>query len=244
MNEGKAVVNGDFAYFEKSIQLGNLMGFVQKTLTENDAAARLTFKKENNVAVKTASLLAEGYVVGWFQGESEFGPRALGHRSILADPRKKNLQKFINNKVKFREDFRPFAPAVLEDRVSDIFEFSGTSPYMIVVAPIKEQWKETLSGIVHVDGSCRIQTVNNGWNDRFFDLLKEFARQTGIPVLLNTSFNCKGMPIIETPSQALNYFFTCELDFLILGDFVVSKEEGYHTRHTKKEAGISDGQIQ
>lgn len=224
MRNGKSVVKGDLNYFKEVLRLENLVGFIKESMVKNKDLPKVAFVEEENVTKKVARLLSDGKVIGWFQGACEFGPRALGHRSILADPRKTGVQKFINNKVKFREDFRPFAPAVLEEYVSDYFHFSGQSPYMIVVAPIRDEWKEELPGVVHVDGSCRIQTVDGSWNKKFFDLLVEFKSLTGVPILLNTSFNCKGMPIIETPLQALDFFFECELDYLVLGNFIISKE--------------------
>jgi predicted NodU family carbamoyl transferase len=184
---------------------------------------RLNYTEVENITKETAKLLAEGKVIGWFNGGSEFGPRALGHRSILADPRKKDIQNFINAKVKFREDFRPFAPSVLLEDVNEYFQYEGESPYMILVAPVKQEWKEKIPGVVHKNNTSRIQTVTSIWNKAYHQLLVDFKKITGISVLLNTSFNRKGMPIVETPQDALAFFFECELDVLVMGNYIISK---------------------
>lgn len=171
----------------------------------------------------TARLLAEGKVVGWFQDACEFGPRALGRRSILADPRIPAMRKFINSEIKFREDFRPFAPSVLREDASTFFQSGRESPYMILVDQIREEWREPLKAIVHEDGSCRVQTVTEDWNPKYYRLLQEFKRLTGISVLLNTSFNRRGMPIVETPNEALQFFYSCKLDCFTIQEYVVQK---------------------
>jgi predicted NodU family carbamoyl transferase len=219
----KTVLEGDFIYFRRAVNLGALSQAVIDAIKENPAARLVKFKRAKDFISQTAQILADGKVIGWFQNESEFGPRALGNRSILADPRKKGVQKFINNEVKFREDFRPFAPVIMREYVSEYFQFCGDSPYMIIVAPIAEKWKDEVAGVVHVDGSCRIQTVTEASNERLYELLREFKAITGLPMLLNTSFNKKGMPIVETPMQALSYFFECALDYLVMDDYIISK---------------------
>lgn len=203
----------------------------------------VVYRKSDRIFEDTAALLAAGKIIGWFQEGSEFGPRALGHRSILADPRKEGARDFINAKVKFREDFRPFAPSVLVEDVSLYFDKIGESPYMILVDPVKPEWKDKIGNVVHVNDSCRIQTVAPSWNYRYYQLLQAFKSQTGISVLLNTSFNRKGMPIVETPSQALEFFFECQLDYLVMGDFIVSKLEGESNRlsESKKIAEALNG---
>jgi len=172
-----------------------------------------------------AKLLAEDKVIGWFQGRMEFGPRALGNRSILADPRKPENRDRVNKKIKFREEFRPFAPAVLEDKVSEYFEINCPSPYMLLVAQVKLEKRDKIPAVIHIDGSARIQTVNRKQNALFYDLLKEFAKITDCPVLLNTSFNLKGEPIVCTPQDAYLTFIRSELDYLILGNSVLDKKE-------------------
>jgi carbamoyltransferase len=173
-------------------------------------------------AESAAQLLADGKVIAWFQGGSEFGPRALGRRSILADPRKPGVVDLINARVKRREDFRPFAPSVLLEDAPTYFEVDLESPYMILVAQVREPWRETLRSVIHRDGSARLQTVTPDWNRRYYDLLKACKRMTGLPILLNTSFNRKGMPIVETPEEAINFFREADgLDALVIEDFVL-----------------------
>jgi predicted NodU family carbamoyl transferase len=173
---------------------------------------------------RTAELLADGKIVAWFQAGSEFGPRALGHRSILADPRRSGVRDFINRHIKLREDFRPFAPAVLREDVSTYFQTERDSPYMLLVDQIRDEWRDRLRSIVHEDGSCRVQTVTPDWNPQFYRLLQEFKKVTGVSVLLNTSFNGRGMPIVETPQDALQFFRVSRLDVLTIGEYVIEKQ--------------------
>ena len=160
-----------------------------------------------------------------FQDGSEFGPRALGHRSILADPRQLDMKNFINKKIKFREDFRPFAPSVLLEDVSTYFDCDYESPYMILVAQTKPEWIKKIPSVVHKDDSARIQTVTKDMAPKYYSLLKEFKKLTGISVLLNTSFNCRGMPIVETPKDAVDFLKKVRaLDVLIIGNYIVKGE--------------------
>ncbi|HEV2374542.1 MAG TPA: carbamoyltransferase C-terminal domain-containing protein [Streptosporangiaceae bacterium] len=168
---------------------------------------------------ETADALAAGAVVGWFQGRSEFGPRALGNRSILADPRDPDMKDTLNARVKGREAFRPFAPAVIEDAAQEWFEVDGPSPMMLRVVPVRPE--RGLPAITHVDGSARVQTVSRSQNPRLHDLLAAFQARTGVPVLLNTSFNVAGEPIVESPDDALRTFLASRMDLLVLGDHVV-----------------------
>lgn len=169
-----------------------------------------------------AQLLAEGKTVAWLQAGAEFGPRALGRRSILADPRIKEMHLHINRDIKWREDFRPFAPAVLWEDRHLYFKHGFESPYMILVDQIRPEWKDKLPAVVHVDGSCRVQTVKDE-AEPFYQLLKTFRELTGIGMLLNTSFNRKAMPIIETPAQALQFFYETDLDALVINDRIFIK---------------------
>ena len=171
----------------------------------------------------TARAIASGEVVGWLQGRSEFGPRALGNRSILADPRSGAMQDVLNRRVKHREAFRPYAPAVTEGRAAEFFALEGPSPLMLRVVPVTV---DTLPAIRHVDGTARVQTVNRRQNAVFYDLLEAFEAETGVPVLLNTSFNVAGEPIVETPADALRTFATSRMDLLVMGDFVVRPSPG------------------
>lgn len=166
----------------------------------------------------TSQALASGRVVGWFQGRSEFGPRALGNRSILADPRNSRMRDFLNRRVKHREGFRPYAPAVIEERAAEFFDIEGPSPVMLRVVPVRGT---SLPAITHVDGTARIQTVNRRQNEIFYDLLTAFGTETGVPVLLNTSFNIAGEPIVETPGDALSTFGRSDMDVLIAGNLVI-----------------------
>ncbi|MFN8244566.1 MAG: carbamoyltransferase C-terminal domain-containing protein [Ferruginibacter sp.] len=176
-----------------------------------------------DIEEQTAALLSEGKTIAWFQGGSEFGPRALGNRSILADPRIPAIQQHINARIKFREDFRPFAPAVLFEDKELYFELGLESPYMILIDRIKAAWKDKMPGIVHVDGTCRVQTVRDP-SARFYKLLKAWKEKSGISVLLNTSFNRKGMPIVETPAEAIAFFLQCELDVLVIHNYIITKQ--------------------
>lgn len=175
------------------------------------------------LSARVARFLAAGKTVGWFQDHSEFGPRALGHRSILAHPGIKGLGDHINANIKFREDFRPFAPAVLPDFAETYFRSGRKSPYMILVDHTKEEYLEQLQNVTHVNGTARVQTVDHTWNNLFFELIQAFERETGLAVLLNTSFNKKGMPIVETPEEAIALFYESALDVLVLNHVVVSK---------------------
>ena len=174
---------------------------------------------------KTAEALADGAIVGWFQGRMEFGPRALGNRSILADPRVPDMVSRVNQRIKFRESFRPFAPAVMQKHASDYFELDRPSPYMLLVASVRIDKRPEIPAVTHVDGSARVQTVCPATNPRFHGLLDEFCRQTGLSVLLNTSFNVRGEPIVESPGQAYECFMRTGIEYLILGNFFLSKRQ-------------------
>jgi carbamoyltransferase len=177
-----------------------------------------------NICVETAKLLAEGHVFGWFQGGSEFGPRSLGNRSIIADPRRPDMKDKLNRRVKHRQAFRPFAPVVLAERVDEIFEGEEESPFMLLVKSVRPEWREKIPAIVHVDGTARVQTVREDQNARLYRLLKEFEAITGVPVLVNTSFNVKGEPIVETPDDAIACFLATGMDYLALHDMLIGKK--------------------
>ena len=172
----------------------------------------------------TAQAIANQDVVGWFQGRMEFGPRALGARSILADPRNPENQDTVNLKIKFRESFRPFAPAVLAERATEHFDLNQASPYMLLVAQAKNG-REQLPATTHVDGSARIQTVDRETNPLFYDLIRAFDRLTGTPVLINTSFNVRGEPIVCTPEDGLRCFLTTGMDVLVMDRFILRKAQ-------------------
>ena len=189
------------------------------------ADARLTHSVVEDVERATAALLAEGFVVGWFQGRMEFGPRALGNRSILADPRAAANRDRVNASVKFREEWRPFAPACLAERAHEYFEPGVDSPFMIVTSWCGRRSASVIPAVTHADGSARLQTVRREMNPRFWRLISEFDALTGVPVLLNTSFNLRGEPIVCAPRDALRTFFTSGLDFLVMEDHVLAKDD-------------------
>ena len=166
-----------------------------------------------------AQAIADGAIVGWFQGKSESGNRALGNRSILADPRNPNIKDIINRTIKLREDFRPFAPAVLEEHYQEYFDTRLPSPYMSRICKVKT---DKVPGITHIDNTARIQTVNKEFNLRFYKIINEFYKITGIPMLLNTSFNCRE-PIVETPEHAIRTFDNTALDLLVINDWIIRK---------------------
>jgi len=193
---------------------------------------------------RLADLLNQENVLGWFQGRMEFGPRALGGRSIIGDPRSKKMQSVMNLKIKFRESFRPFAPAAKAENVSEWFEIDRPSPYMLIVAPVKEDKRITMSeeqeqlfgieklniarskipAVTHVDYSARIQTIHQDTNPRFHTLIDEFDKQTGCPVLVNTSFNVRGEPIVCTPEDAYRCFMRTEMDYLVMENILLDKK--------------------
>jgi len=162
-------------------------------------------------------------VVGWFQGRMEWGPRSLGSRSILADARNQENWKRVNLKIKFRESFRPFAPAVLADKASDWFEIDRESPYMLLVCQVKEG--RSIPAVTHVDGSARLQTVTREAHPEFYDLIADFDGRTGCPVLINTSFNVRGEPIVMSPDDAYLCFMRTDMDVLVLGNQILMKGE-------------------
>jgi carbamoyltransferase len=205
------------------------------------------YRRLNDTALfdEVARLLAQEKIVGWFQDRMEFGPRALGGRSILGDPRSPRMQSVMNMKIKYRESFRPFAPAVLEERASQYFDLDRPSPYMLIVAPVKQAHRipmtveqerlfgierlniprSILPAITHVDYTARVQTINRDTNPRFHALLHEFERQTGCPVLVNTSFNVRGEPIVCSPEDAYRCFMRTEMDYLVIENFLLAKAE-------------------
>jgi carbamoyltransferase len=200
---------------------------------------------EDDLLSSVAKLLSDQKVIGWFEGQMEFGPRALGARSILGDPRSPRMQSVMNLKIKFRESFRPFAPAVLAERAADYFEIDRPSPYMLLVAPVRPALRtqsdpeqeslfgvarlniprSTIPAVTHVDYSARVQTVHRETNQRFYDLLKHFEALTGCAALVNTSFNVRGEPIVCSPQDAFRCFMRTEMDYLVLENFLLSKTE-------------------
>jgi carbamoyltransferase len=184
---------------------------------------KLSYTRLDDPAETAADLLTRGKLIGWYQGREEFGPRALGNRSILADPRDVQNRDRVNNAVKFREDWRPFAPSVLEEAGASLFENYHTTPFMTLTFQVKPQKKAAIAAAVHVDGSARVQSVTRDQNERYYDLIKNFAAKTGVPAVLNTSFNLKGEPIVNSPFDAIRTFYTSGLDALILDRYLIAK---------------------
>jgi carbamoyltransferase len=207
------------SYIGKSYPEADVVAATQRFLVRIQTSAA----HSANICADTAKLLADQKVIGWFQGGSEFGPRALGNRSIIADPRRAEMKDILNSRVKHRQPFRPFAPIVLAERADEIFEGRGDSPFMLMAKSVNPAWRDRIPAIVHVDGTARVQTVSEATNPVLYRLLKEFDALTGVPVLLNTSFNVKGEPIVETPRDAMACFLTTGIDYLILHDTLVSK---------------------
>ena len=177
----------------------------------------------DDVYSKAAAAIAYGKIVGWFQGKSECGPRALGNRSILADPRDPGMKDRLNAKVKFRESFRPFAPSVIWEYQQEYFDLNIPSPYMLMVSDILEEKRYLIPSVTHVDGTGRLQTVMKELNPAFYELIERFNEITGIPIVLNTSFNIRGEPIVETPDDAIRCFLGTGIDELYISNFFIQK---------------------
>jgi carbamoyltransferase len=224
---------------------------IEKVLKEKDAPyTKLTALE---IFEKTADLLAEEKVIGWFEGRMEFGPRALGARSIIGDARSAGMQETMNLKIKFRESFRPFAPSVLEEKASEYFELDIKSPYMLLVAPVREakrramtKSEEALFGIdklnvarseipavTHVDYSARVQTVSEKSNPLYYGMIKKFYEKYGSPVIINTSFNVRGEPIVASPEDAYRCFMRTDMDYLVMGNILLDKRCQKHTGKDK-----------
>jgi len=185
--------------------------------------AGVAYRTSDDAPAEAAQALADGRIIGWFQGAAEFGPRALGNRSIVADPRNAENKDTLNARVKFREPFRPFAPSCLESAVGDLFDSDVPSPYMLRVYDTRPERLEDLGAVTHVDGGARVQTVNADQNPRYHALIKRFGELTGVPCVLNTSFNIRGEPIVNSVADALKCFFTTDMDVLFVHDLVVEK---------------------
>ncbi len=183
----------------------------------------VSYKRSRDVTKEAAEAIARGEIVGWFQGGLEFGDRALGNRSILADPRRAEMKDIVNNKIKFREEFRPFAPSTLEEYTNEYFENADYTPFMEKVFIVKKSKQKSIPAVVHVDGSGRLQSVRKTTNPKYYALIKHFQKLTGIPVVLNTSFNLKGEPMVGSPKDAVRTFYTCGMNVLFIGSFVIRK---------------------
>jgi carbamoyltransferase len=195
----------------------------ETAIKEALAAQGLPFRETADPATEAATLLADSKIVGWFQGRAEVGPRALGARSILADPRKAEMKDVVNAQVKHREGFRPFAPAVLDEHGAEYFDPYATNPFMLLVLPIREDKRDVIPAVTHVDGTGRLQSVTSEGNPRFAAVIEAFRAQTGVPVVLNTSYNLRGEPIVNTPEEAIEDYLKTGMDALVIGPYVLDK---------------------
>jgi len=208
-------------YVSKNVYLGP--SYSNDEIKEFLISNKIPFEEYKTLELikKTATLIAEQNVVGWYQGRMEWGPRALGNRSILADPRNPEMKDVLNLKIKHRESFRPFAPSILEEFVSEYFDVDIPSPYMLLVAKVKKP--DMIPAITHVDGTGRLQTVSRESNPLYYDLINEFYKITRVPVLINTSMNVRGEPIVNTPKQAFDMMLKTDMDYIVMGNFIIEK---------------------
>jgi len=181
-------------------------------------------EEESELYRVTAEAISEGKVIGWFQGRMEWGPRALGNRSIVCDPRRADMKDILNLKIKKRESFRPFAPSILRESVSEWFEQDDDVPFMMKVFQVKEQKRKDIPAVTHADGSGRLQTVFKATNARYYNLIEAFYRKTGVPIVLNTSFN-ENEPVVCKPEEALACFLRTKMDILVMGDYMVTRSD-------------------
>jgi carbamoyltransferase len=206
-------------------EIREALGVRREALEKNaKCGLRIGEFTEEQLATETAKRIAEGKVVGWFQGRLEWGPRALGNRSIVVDPRRTDMKDLLNSRIKHREPFRPFAPSILLERVGDYFEETHPSPFMLMAYKVKQEKRSVIPAPTHVDGTGRLQTVAQDENPRYWRLIKEFENLTGVPVLLNTSFN-ENEPVVCTPEEAVNCFVRTKMDVLAIGNYLVEKPE-------------------
>jgi carbamoyltransferase len=205
------------------------------------------FDDVNELCERTARLIVDGKVIGWFQGRLEFGPRALGARSLLADPRNPKMKDIINAKVKFREAFRPFAPAVLKERANEFFEMPPgmDAPFMLLVPKVRAEKRDVIPAVTHQDGTGRVQTVTEEHNGLYYKVIKRFGEMTGVPVLINTSFNVRGEPIVLSPQDAYNTFVNTGIDALVIGKYVVTEKPGQvdYDAGMKRSVALESGSL-
>ena len=197
--------------------------FDDETIESALRTYKLRYTRLPDPASTAAELLSQGKILGWFQGRMEFGPRALGSRSILADPRDPEMNAKVNNAVKFREWWRPFAPSFKKEAAGEYLESATDSPFMILTAQVRAEKRGVIPSVTHVDGSARPQTVEKEINPLYWRLIDEFGKRTGVPVIMNTSFNLRGEAIVHTPTDAIRTFFSSGMDALVIGSFLVEK---------------------
>jgi len=215
----------EHAYWGQEYSAGTIDAFLRQ-----QQIAHQRFEKEDELLAQVVERLQAGKVVGWFQGRFEWGPRALGNRSILADPRRHDMKDIVNTKIKFREPFRPFAPSILVEETANYFELPEPARhyparFMLYVVDVREKQRDVIPAITHVDGTGRLQTVNSQTNPRYYELIRLFGEATGVPIILNTSFNLKGDPIVNTPEEAYSTFMRCGMDTLVLDHCLIDKQE-------------------
>jgi len=223
-NKNKRKIGHDFESIKNNIYVGPSYSNEEIKSFLDANKIRHQFLENDLLLETTAKLISEGNVVGWYQGKMEWGPRALGNRSILADPRSIKMKDILNEKIKHREMFRPFAPCILEEQASEYFDIDIPSPYMLLVAPVKKP--ENIPAVTHVDGTGRLQTVSRYTNPLFYDLINRFYKITGVPVLVNTSMNVRGEPIVNTLEQAYNMIIKTDMDYIIMGNNLISSNGG------------------
>ena len=203
-------------------ELSKELGAKSKEIEKNKCKIK-KIEDDDELCKQTAEYIADGKVVGWFQGRMEWGPRALGNRSIVCDSRRSDMKDILNLKIKRRESFRPFAPSILREAVKDWFETDYDVPFMLQVYQIKEEKRKEIPAVAHVNGSGRLQTITEKQNQLYYNLIKEFENITGVPIVLNTSFN-ENEPVVCRPQEALDCFLRTKMDVLVLGNYVVSRE--------------------
>jgi len=221
--KNKRIIEDEYTKIKENVYVGpSFTNDEIKTFLDLNSIPYQLLEK-NELLQKTAKLISEGNIVGWYQGKMEWGPRALGNRSILADPRKSEMKDILNKKIKHRESFRPFAPSILEEHASNYFEINKSSPYMLMVVKVKQP--EKIPAVTHVDGTARLQTVSKNSNLLYYELITEFFKITGVPVIINTSMNVMGEPIVNTPQQAYQMIVKTDMDYIIMGNCLVSKKK-------------------
>lgn len=199
--------------------------YTNKDIEKVLKGAKLKYEYHDDICEVAAALLEKGNILGWFQGPMEIGPRALGSRSILANPAYPDMKDKINSEVKFREAYRPFAPSAIQEAKDEFFDLEVEAPFMLKVCNVLEHKREVIPAVTHVDGSARLQTVDRDLHPRYYDVIKKLGDKTGVPVVLNTSFNIQGEPVVESPKDALRCFYSTGLDYLVIGNFVLNKEQ-------------------
>lgn len=219
-----AILNQPRSFIMRHVYYGPQYDAADIKLVLDDAGTRYYPLDEDRLIARTAEEIAAGKILGWYQGRMEFGPRALGNRSILADPRRKDMKDILNARIKYREPFRPFCPSILAERTGDFFENEYPSPFMVMAYKIKPHQQEQIPAVTHGDGTGRLQTVEKDVNPLYWKLIKKFDELTGVPVLLNTSFN-ENEPIVNKPREALDCFLRTKMDALVMGPFLVMKSE-------------------